>query len=493
MSRKKFILTTLILTTLLTIFGIFTAEHYTSRPSFCGSCHIMHKPFNSWDKSAHRTVACVDCHYAPGEQHSIKAKFKGLSQSFSYFASGDHEVRRKAWIEDASCTTSKCHPNQEKQEKKIKYTEKVVYIHKTHFDKKIEGQSIHCNTCHLHVSSDKHFEVPMTACFLCHFKNTEFNKGRAKCSLCHEIPTKSLQAQKDASKPDEKPITHKSLEEAKVPCRSCHYELVQGNGEIKEEGCLNCHDTTEELEKFSDMKLMHQEHVTNHNANCFDCHRPIQHKKIEFLDPVRESCTVCHPDHHYYQKLLIVGDKRKNITSIPALMYNVKTNCIGCHLKEVIKDGEKVMHGDAKACASCHTDKHELMMQDWKDKAIEEIKNAREIEKDLVVLIEKAKTGSPGENLEQAIKMMEEGRENLYIVENGGGVHNQKYSIQLLDAAMNNYEDAIDLLSEDEDDEEVDIDCECVDGKLKCVDEEAEAEAADNDCECDENDELVCE
>jgi len=32
------------------------------------------------------------------------------------------------------------------------------------------------------------------------------------------------------------------------------------------------------------------------------------------------------------------------------------------------------------------------------------------------------------------------------IVEFGGGVHNRKYSLELLDAAMNNFEDLIELL-----------------------------------------------
>ena len=46
--------------------------------------------------------------------------------------------------------------------------------------------------------------------------------------------------------------------------------------------------------------------------------------------------------------------------------------------------------------------------------------------------------------------MLEEGRGHLRIVAYGGGVHNKKYSIMLLDAAMNNFEDAIDLLIEGE-------------------------------------------
>jgi hypothetical protein len=36
----------------------------------------------------------------------------------------------------------------------------------------------------------------------------------------------------------------------------------------------------------------------------------------------------------------------------------------------------------------------------------------------------------------------------MNIVEYGGGVHNKKYSVILLDDAMNKFEDAIDLLAQ---------------------------------------------
>jgi hypothetical protein len=44
--------------------------------------------------------------------------------------------------------------------------------------------------------------------------------------------------------------------------------------------------------------------------------------------------------------------------------------------------------------------------------------------------------------------MLKDGQENMRIVEYGGGVHNKKYAIVLLDTAMNNFEDLIDLLEE---------------------------------------------
>ena len=312
---------------------------------------------------------------------------------------------------------------------------------------------MHCTTCHQHETEKKHFEVSKEKCFLCHFKNTEFNVERSKCSLCHVIPTKPLQKQKKEgeAKPDEKPLTHQSLEEAKVPCWSCHLQLVKGKGAIKEEKCLDCHDNEKPIIKeVSNKKLMHREHVAGQNASCFNCHETIEHnKEADFIDPVREACSACHPDHHIYQKMLLLGEGRKGVPKMPALMSEVKTNCLGCHMDERLVKGEKVAQGTGKTCAACHTEKHEAMAKEWKDKATEELKNAKEVEKEALDVITSAKGKVSEEKLKEAMAMLKEGQESMHIVEYGGGVHNKKYSVMLLDAAMNNFEDAIDLLSEE--------------------------------------------
>src|SRR5262245_29612472 len=50
--------------------GLAGAEYWTSRPSFCGSCHVMDPYYESWSHDTHGAkigALCVDCHYAPGE------------------------------------------------------------------------------------------------------------------------------------------------------------------------------------------------------------------------------------------------------------------------------------------------------------------------------------------------------------------------------------------------------------------------------------------
>lgn len=96
------------------------AEYYTAQPDFCGSCHIMDPYYESWHSDIHGArlgVRCVDCHYAPGEQHTFKAKFKGLSQAASYFSGRAGGSRPRAHVNDASCLRSGCHGGMEHLDK----------------------------------------------------------------------------------------------------------------------------------------------------------------------------------------------------------------------------------------------------------------------------------------------------------------------------------------------------------------------------------------
>ena len=464
---------------------------------FCGFCHILTYPriiersYKSWkaDKHSAKEIGCKVCHYPPEtlnfeisehkkmpkdkktalggktEEEFIKTELQVLSRLITIMNMGDAVVRTRPRLDDRSCTTSDCHPKSGKGKegeywtKKIEYakyeridkTEVVVpFVHEVHFDAKkyVEGQEMHCTSCHQRETGDRHFAVNKEKCFLCHFKNLALNETRSKCSLCHEVPTKPLQTQKSEDDPDQEPITHKSLEEKGVACESCHLQLKRGNGEVREKNCLDCHDNDETVTKeIFNKKLMHEKHVAAQNAHCFNCHEAIEHKEADFLDAAIEQCGVCHPGHHRYQKILLTGEGGNGVPTTPSQMFNVKTNCLSCHKEERIADGEPVAHGTGKACVSCHKEKHEKMAMDWKDSTDEELKGAKEIEKEAIDAIEKAKGKVAKKKLNQAMAMFKEGQENLFIVEFGGGVHNQKYAVKLLDQAMNSFEDAIDLLA----------------------------------------------
>ncbi|RJQ48146.1 MAG: ammonia-forming cytochrome c nitrite reductase subunit c552 [Nitrospiraceae bacterium] len=463
---------------------------------FCGYCHVLSYPnvikkaYLSWKEGKHKDTSCVQCHYPPEElkykipghrkipkdekaaseqsaMEFMKTELEVLSRLITVLNMDSSVVRTKPILDDRSCTTSACHPKTGKGKEGEYWTKKiqvaeyarpdtskgtVSFTHEKHFEKEkwVEGQEMHCTTCHARETEGKHFEVSRQKCFLCHFKNLALNEERAKCSLCHTVPEKPLQTQKTEDNPDEKPVTHKSLQEAKVPCESCHRQLVQGMGLVKAERCITCHDKSEDLEKGAvNKKLMHKKHVAEQAAHCFNCHESIAHKEADFIDIARSECSACHPNHHKYQKLLLAGKEFKDVPETPSLMFRVKTNCLACHQGNKTVRGEAVSHGSGKACASCHTEKHEGMAKEWKDKTDEELKAAREMEKEALDAIENAKGKATENALKEASESVKKGQEYMNFVEYGGGVHNKKYSIMLLDKAMSKFEDAIDQLSKE--------------------------------------------
>ncbi len=465
---------------------------------FCGYCHVLSYPnvikkaFLSWQSGKHKDIGCVKCHYPPENlaysipEHKkiprdkketsdksaidfMKTELEVLSRLITVLNMDSSVMRTKPRLDDRSCTAAQCHPSTGKGKegeywtKKFEYakyirddkTEGIVpYVHKTHFDstKWVEGQELHCTSCHQRETEEKHFEVNREKCFLCHFKNVALNETRGKCSLCHEVPTAPLQKQKkEGAGEEEKPITHESLEESKVACESCHLHLFKGKGLVAEKNCLNCHDSGEQISKeLFNKKLMHEKHVAAQTAHCFNCHEPMEHKKEDFIDVARNQCTACHPDHHTYQKMMLAGEAYKDVPATPGLMFRVKTNCLGCHQGNKMVKGEEVAHGSGKACVACHTEKHEAMAKEWKDKTDEELMAAKEIEKELLDAIENTKGKASKSKLKKAEELLKEGRGYMHLVEYGGGVHNKKYSVMLLDESLNNFEDAIDLLAAEE-------------------------------------------
>lgn len=89
-----------------------SAEWYTGRPQFCGTCHVMDPYYESWSHDIHGArigAKCIDCHYAPGERTTLNAKFRGLSQVASYFSGRYGAGRPRAHVSDDSCLVSGCH------------------------------------------------------------------------------------------------------------------------------------------------------------------------------------------------------------------------------------------------------------------------------------------------------------------------------------------------------------------------------------------------
>jgi hypothetical protein len=115
-------------------------------------------------------------------------------------------------------------------------------------------------------------------------------------------------------------------------------------------------------------------------------------------------------------------------------MSAVNIDCMGCHIETKLdKKGEKVVKATSKACVGCHTVRHESMAKEWKDIIREELEAAEEVKRNAENVIKKAHHKTPVE-----------------VVKYGHGIHNKKYSIMLIDFALDSFEDAVDLVHGEE-------------------------------------------
>ena len=468
-------------------------EYYTSSSEFCGtSCHTMDEQYTAWRKDKHHATnsanggqaECIECHFLPGDKYSLKAKYEGARHLFAYLYDPKAPLPIRPKIPDGACLQSGCHAKEKFEDRELRYTEKVRFKHKVHFSEKaLDGQPLTCDTCHFKVTAEKHFEVPKEICYLCHLKlepprleradvvaaeegiervtfadrpSIDFNSGPSRCAICHEIPTTSLQSQLRKDDPLVKPITHQSMAEAKVPCESCHFEVVAGHGEIDtgnvvSNGCLTCHNRSAELlAKSADKQLMHDEHVTKVTADCFDCHSVIEHRnRSDHLDFVRNDCLLCHQDQHNYQKLLLAGTPvSENLSATPHLMFDVNVNCMGCHLKKEFEKGHAVRTGAPETCVACHTQEHRKMLQNWAKLLESDVEAVQEIALEANEALAAAEEKAEASVLEEARNKISAGTEFLNIVRYGNGVHNKKYAIMILDQAFVAFEETLELLGD---------------------------------------------
>jgi nitrate/TMAO reductase-like tetraheme cytochrome c subunit len=117
------------------------ADHHTSQSTFCASCHLMEPYYETWqaDRHGELDIACVECHYAPGEQDTMLAKMRGLSQVMSYFAGRYGATRLRGFVSSDSCLTSKCHGNNAFMDKPVQFGS-VTFVHSKHLERTAEQE-----------------------------------------------------------------------------------------------------------------------------------------------------------------------------------------------------------------------------------------------------------------------------------------------------------------------------------------------------------------
>jgi nitrate/TMAO reductase-like tetraheme cytochrome c subunit len=228
------------------VVAAFVTAHYTSRSSFCDTCHEMDPYYASWQSSSHATAQCRDCHIPPGFVAYVKTKLFSFREVWVHIA-GNPEAPLAVTREIPNGSCFRCHKTPADLT-----LGNVTFSHQTH-------QSQNCIACHVRLV---HRDV-----------NPPYYKspgGMSTCLECHNGQTAPSQ------------------------CSTCHAPAHEPRGE-----CSNCHNT----ESWTAGAGEHPFPRTGAHAGlaCTDCHvsKPgvslIPGTQLPQADP---ACISCHGDHH---------------------------------------------------------------------------------------------------------------------------------------------------------------------------------------------------
>ncbi len=385
------------------------AEHHTSQPEFCASCHIMGPYYASWKADLHGgklDVACVECHYAPGERTTIKAKLRGLSQVASYVSGRYGATRPRAQVADSSCLTSKCHGDKTFMDKPQQLGT-VRFVHSHHLQR-TDGQERPKaeRLAELQASLEKrlgkqHFaELESAACesgaaverygkmeSLCRGWNADVGRDTLiEFSQLHHRSVRLAQL-KDLhcvnchsyhSPTDNKPgVASSHFQVSTTTCFTCHFNNEGFN--IGTSTCLMCHTPPqteitvhEQLPKQAveglkapelaekTVKMNHADIVAR-KVDCISCHADVAREDSVVA---RRDCEQCHDQPRFFAEFK-QPFTLELVTKYHALhVPQQRAKCLDCHSEihhRLVRGGDKpedFLSSTLANCTSCHPNHH---------------------------------------------------------------------------------------------------------------------------------------
>jgi len=329
----------------------------TGQPGFCNSCHVMNSYYDSWTKSEHANVNCLDCHLQPGFTGYIRGKVNGLAQAVDCMV-GRIGTKPRATVKDTSCTRSDCHKIDELKTDKVDYNG-IHFTHEKHIGKVIDGIHVACGTCHSHFEGKEHFSVNNDVCFTCHFLGGatagEKNPVKTSCLQCHDVPNKVI-------KRGLVKINHAEFVSYQASCEdSCHGKEVTRPSDVSKTVCLGCHDFERDPNMSS--QELHETHTENEKVECFACHGDVSHgqKQVSSVTAMMD-CRSCHSETHEVQQSIYSTQETQggHADRVLSPMFLTHVQCTGCHIDKTPIKGEavasfgRVAKAVPAACDRCH-------------------------------------------------------------------------------------------------------------------------------------------
>lgn len=259
-----------IFTPLLLVFAYFIFDYtmiVTENEHFCGYCHTMKVPFDTWEKDTHykEGAGCFSCHYTPGAINFFKGRTTGImmvTKTWASIVTGAEPSIFSSNVSDMACMKEGCHKD------KTKYYDKEILcksfensrikvVHKTMMEQEVRDIKLRCGSCHSKKKEveGKHFTINGQVCYLCHLRDIKdaFGTAVGTCYTCHDTKKEKIE--------------EKSF-------------VTTGDGKAPIEKCFSCHW---KAEKYDDVKYMHDIHYNNYTdfvkpkIECEDCHNEIKH------------------------------------------------------------------------------------------------------------------------------------------------------------------------------------------------------------------------
>jgi len=430
-SRKSVLILVLI------FFGLFIAGNVlffgvSHFPKTCTLCHFMKPYYDQWQTSSHNKATCLKC-------HPYKLPFITVA-TIKYFTK-TYDPRPHANVKDKNCLKGGCH-DRRLIESKASLTGGVVFDHKQHWGIEKRGKELRCTSCHAQIVQGGHFAVDKKVCFLCHFKGTERGRSVTGCLSCHGTPTKIVEHEGFS-------FSHESYLKIGVKCEQCHLKVTSGLGDVPEEKCHYCHLPREERK--DDVDILHDIHITQKGIDCLQCHSEINHGQVKMIQALEVTCQKCHTRLHSRQKEVYMGTGGKVVSDIPSRMFSAQVTCDGCHISQeevleagVLASGEKSLKAVKESCVVCHGAGYDKMLDDWISILNKQIKFVEPY----MLRAERAvrKTTREDIDYERAAFLVQDARENFDLVRIGRPAHNVEYSVNLLNASLDQVKEALGIL-----------------------------------------------
>ena len=403
------------------------SAEYTSRPTFCPTCHYMEPYYESWEAApAHSDVSCVKCHFPPGLAGTIRGKLEGLVQVVNYLSSS--YSRRKPWaeIDDSSCLQSGCHET--RLLSGVVGFEGVAFDHTVHLEQMRRGKRLRCTSCHSQIVQGDHITVTETTCFLCHLKEpepgfdvAEFERA-SDCTTCHRWDSLTV------AEPSEISAFHDDVIERGLECDQCHAKTIVGDGFVPHENCFGCHSDQERLGKINETDLLHETHIWKNKIECIQCHLQIQHKIQRVSSREELDCSTCHRSTHREQVMLFTGDMGNGDT-VPSAMFSAGLDCAGCHVfhEDLVASGaERIAR--PQSCENCHGSGYNRLLRLWKSSSDRNVAEFNGVLRN----VERSIRSRGSQASAKAEPFLDEAKKILHVVQVGKPVHNVTFYNQLI-------------------------------------------------------------